>query len=113
MTPRQKKRLSFAAGAVLILVAIAFIVLRPAELAVIKPVRQDVVEVVVASGTLRAVRQSMVGAESPGVVESLEVSRRRPGTEGRSARTAAAGRNRRTARGRTGGAARCGNHPAR
>ena len=40
----------------------------------IKPVRQDVVEVVVASGTLRAVRQSMVGAESSGVVESLEVS---------------------------------------
>ena len=74
MTPRQKKRLGFAAGATLILVTSAFFVLRPAELAVIKPVRQDVVEVVVASGTLRAVRQSMVGAESSGVVESLEVS---------------------------------------
>ena len=74
MTPRQKKRLGFAAGAILILVTSAFFVLRPAELAVIKPVRQDVVEVVVASGTLRAVRQSMVGAESSGVVESLEVS---------------------------------------
>jgi HlyD family secretion protein len=74
MTPRQTKRLSFAAGAILILVAIAFIVLRPAELTVIKPVSQDVVEVVVASGTLRAVRQSMVGAESSGVVESVEVA---------------------------------------
>jgi HlyD family secretion protein len=74
MTPRQKKRLSFAAGAILIVSASAFFLWRPAELAVIKPVRQDVVEVVVASGTLRAVRQSMVGAESPGVVESLEAA---------------------------------------
>ena len=55
MTPRQKKRLGFAAGTLLILAASAFLVLRPAERAVIKPVRQDVVEVVVASGTLRAV----------------------------------------------------------
>ena len=70
MTPRQKKRLSLAAGAVLILVAIAFVVLRPAELTVIKPVSQDVVEVVVASGTLRAVRQSMVGAESSRALKS-------------------------------------------
>ncbi|MCL4792062.1 MAG: efflux RND transporter periplasmic adaptor subunit [Gammaproteobacteria bacterium] len=74
MTPRQKKRLSVAAGALLIVGAITFVVLRPAELAVIKPVNRDVVEVVVASGTLRAVRQSMVGAESSGVVESLEVT---------------------------------------
>ncbi len=73
MTPRQKKRLSFAAGAILILAAITFVVLRPAGFQVVKPVSQDVVEVVVASGTLRAVRQSMVGAESSGVVESLEV----------------------------------------
>lgn len=74
MTSRQKKRLGYAAGAIFIVSASAFVVLRPAELAVIKPVRQDVVEVVVASGTLRAVRQSMVGAESSGIVESLEVT---------------------------------------
>lgn len=74
MTPRQKKRLGFAAGAILIVATGAFFLFRPAELAVIKPVRQDVVEVVVASGTLRAVRQSMVGAESSGVVESLEAA---------------------------------------
>jgi HlyD family secretion protein len=74
MTPRQKKRLGYAAGAMLVIVAGTLFVLRPSELAVVKPLRQDVVEVVVASGTLRAVRQSMVGAESSGVVESLEVS---------------------------------------
>lgn len=46
---------------------------RPADLALVEPVAREVVEVVVASGRLRAVRQSQVGAEAAGVVEQLDV----------------------------------------
>lgn len=74
MTSRQKKRIAFAGGAALLAAAVAAILLRPTPVAVVKPERRDVVEVVVASGKLRAVRQGMVGAESAGVVESVEVT---------------------------------------
>jgi HlyD family secretion protein len=73
MTPKQKKRL-LAAGGALAVAALAAFLLRPDPVAVVKPERRDVVEVVVASGKLRAVRQSMVGAESAGIVESVEVT---------------------------------------
>lgn len=46
---------------------------RPAELALVEPVAREVIEVVVASGRLRAVRQSQVGAEAAGIVEQLDV----------------------------------------
>jgi len=74
MTPRQKKRLLTAGIVVVLLAALAAWSMRAGEAVVVSPVQQDVVEVVVASGKLRAVRQSMVGAESPGVVESVEVT---------------------------------------
>jgi len=74
MTPRQKQRLIAAGIAGLVVVAVAAFMLRPVPVTVVKPERRDVVEVVVASGKLRAVRQSMVGAESAGVVESVEVT---------------------------------------
>lgn len=46
---------------------------RPADLPVVEPATRDVIEVVVASGRLRAVRQSLVGAEAAGVVDTLSV----------------------------------------
>ena len=74
MTPKQRKRLFPAGIAVILLAPAATVLLRPEPAEMVKPVRRDVVEVVVASGKLRAVRQSVVGAESPGVVESVEVT---------------------------------------
>ena len=41
---------------------------------VTEPVRRDIVELVVASGKLQAVRETQVGAESSGIVESLAVN---------------------------------------
>lgn len=60
---------------VIVVVVVALIVLRgrPASLPIVEPQARDVVEVVVASGRLRAVRQSQVGAEAAGVVETLRV----------------------------------------
>lgn len=74
MTPARKKSLLIGALALLAVAAVAFIVLQPDTVVVVKPVRQDVVELVVASGRLRAVRQGVIGAEAPGVVESVEVA---------------------------------------
>jgi HlyD family secretion protein len=56
-----------------VIAIVSFRATRPAELALVEPVQREVVEVVVASGRLRAVRQSQVGAEAAGVVEQLEV----------------------------------------
>ncbi|MEO7387185.1 MAG: efflux RND transporter periplasmic adaptor subunit [Gammaproteobacteria bacterium] len=47
---------------------------RPAAVVVTEPVRRDIVEVVVASGRLQAIRETQVGAESAGIVESLAVN---------------------------------------
>jgi HlyD family secretion protein len=47
---------------------------RPAPAVVTEPVRRDIVEVVVASGRLQAIRETQVGAESAGIVESLAVN---------------------------------------
>ena len=58
----------FGAGALL------WLVRRPGEVLVVGPVRRDIVEVVVASGKLQAVRETQVGAESAGIVESLAVN---------------------------------------
>ncbi len=74
MSPRQKKRVILAAVVIVAVAAVTLVALRPEQALVITPVRRDVVEVVVASGKLRAVRESMVGAEASGVVESLAVS---------------------------------------
>jgi HlyD family secretion protein len=74
MSPRQKKRILTAAVLALVAGGAALYMLRPEPAAVVSPAPRDVVEVVVASGKLRAVRQSMVGAESSGLVESVEVT---------------------------------------
>jgi HlyD family secretion protein len=72
---RQNRKMLVAAGAVLVAIAGLFVWLgRPEPAAVVVPVRRDVVEMVVASGTIRAVRQSVVGAEAAGLVESVEVA---------------------------------------
>ena len=57
--------------------ALLWLVRRPGEVLVVGPVRRDIVEVVVASGKLQAVRETQVGAESAGIVESLAVSNER------------------------------------
>lgn len=50
-----------------------FLKSRPETLPLVEPQAREVVEVVVASGRLRAVRQSQLGAEAAGVVETLRV----------------------------------------
>jgi HlyD family secretion protein len=71
VTPVARKRIALAALAAVALAAVAAVLLRPAPAALVAPERRDVVEVVVASGKLRAVRESIVGAEAAGVVESV------------------------------------------
>lgn len=72
--PKQRKRVFLALAVVLVAAVLAWRGLRPEAVALVTPEIRDVVEVVVASGTIRAVRQSQVGAEAAGVVESLEVA---------------------------------------
>lgn len=74
MTLRNRRRIIGGGLALLILGAGVFWQTRPSPAVVVSPVRRDVIEVVVASGRIRAVRQSVVGAESAGVVESVEVT---------------------------------------
>jgi HlyD family secretion protein len=74
MTPRRRKQLIVALLATTAAMALLVIARRPAPVAVVTPAAREVVEVVVASGKLRAVRQATVGAESAGLVESVEVT---------------------------------------
>lgn len=74
MARPSTRTLIIAGVALAVAVAIAVVVMRPGAAVVITPTRQDVVELVVASGRLRAVRQSMVGAEAAGLVESVDVA---------------------------------------
>ena len=67
-----RKLIQLAVVAVIILGGV-WLLRRPAPADVIYPVRRDVVEVVVATGRLQAIRETQVGAESPGIVESLAV----------------------------------------
>ncbi len=74
MSPAQRKRLLVIGGGAVAGAALLFVAMRPTPVAVVTPERRDVVEVVVASGKLRAVRQGMVGAEAAGIVESVEIT---------------------------------------
>lgn len=74
MTRNTQRRLAWGAAGVAVLAGLYLFISRPKEVAVVQPVTRDVVEVVVASGKLRAVRQSQVGAEIAGVVDTLGVS---------------------------------------
>ena len=67
-----RKLIQLAVVAVIVLAGV-WLLRRPAPADVIYPVRRDVVEVVVATGRLQAIRETQVGAESPGIVESLAV----------------------------------------
>lgn len=67
------RRATLALGMVAVLLAVAWFARRPPEVAVTLPVERDVVELVVASGTVNAVRRTAVGAESAGIVATLEV----------------------------------------
>ncbi|MCB1597801.1 MAG: biotin/lipoyl-binding protein, partial [Gammaproteobacteria bacterium] len=67
-----RKLVQLAVVAVVILAGL-WLLRRPDQAEVIFPVRRDVVEVVVATGRLQAVRETQVGAESSGIVESLAV----------------------------------------
>ncbi len=67
------KRVGIIAGIVLLVAGLVVFAMRPKPVALVTAIKRDVIEVVVASGKLRAVRQSMVGAESAGLVESVDV----------------------------------------
>jgi HlyD family secretion protein len=73
MTRTTQRRLAWGAAAAVAIAGVYLFLNRPREVAVAQPVTRDVVEVVVASGKLRAVRQSQVGAEIAGVVDTLTV----------------------------------------
>jgi HlyD family secretion protein len=55
----------------LLLVSLRVFLSRPVELPLVEPASREVIEVVVASGRLRAVRESSLGAEAAGIVDDL------------------------------------------
>jgi len=66
------KRVASMLGIIAVLLAVAWLARRPPEAAVAVPEQRDVIELVVASGTVNAVRRTAVGAESAGIVAVLE-----------------------------------------
>jgi len=60
--------------AIVVVIGLFWQIRRPGPVVVTEPVRRDIVELVVASGKLQAVRETQVGAESSGIVESLAVN---------------------------------------
>lgn len=74
MTPKNRRRLVTVGIVFAVVAAFTWWRSRPGPAAVVSPVQRDVVEMVVASGKIRAVRQSVVGAESAGLVESVDVA---------------------------------------
>lgn len=74
MMPRNHGRLLIAGIALVLAATLGIRSIRPDEAVVVTPVQRDVVELVVASGRIRAIRESVVGAESAGIVESVGVA---------------------------------------
>jgi HlyD family secretion protein len=74
MNSNLLKNVGWVAGIAAVIGATVFWTTRPEIVVTVQPERRDVVEVVVASGRLRAVRQAMVGAEASGIVEAVEVT---------------------------------------
>lgn len=68
-----RPRVLWGLGIALVVIALVMFLRRPGAVMVTEPVRRDVVEVVVASGKLQAIRETQVGAEASGIVESLTV----------------------------------------
>ncbi len=69
----SRTRLAWVA-AIVVAGGLFWFVRRPGPVVVTEPIRRDIVELVVASGKLQAVRETQVGAESSGIVESLAVN---------------------------------------
>jgi HlyD family secretion protein len=72
-TSKKRRRLAWIIVAVLVVGGIAGWLSRPAPADVVTPVVQDVVDLVVVSGRLRAVREAAVGVEITGMVEEVLV----------------------------------------
>ncbi|MBL8201015.1 MAG: efflux RND transporter periplasmic adaptor subunit [Chromatiales bacterium] len=70
----SRTRVAWVLAIVAVAGALFWVVRRPGPAVVTEPVRRDIVEVVVASGRLQAIRETQVGAESSGIVESLAVN---------------------------------------
>jgi HlyD family secretion protein len=70
----SRKRAGVVLAAVAAAGALLWLARRPGPVPVTEPVRRDIVEVVVASGRLQAIRETQVGAEAAGIVESLAVN---------------------------------------
>ncbi len=70
----SRTRMAWVIAIVAVAGALFWLVRRPGPAVVTEPVRRDIVEVVVASGRLQAIRETQVGAESSGIVESLAVN---------------------------------------
>ena len=70
----SRNRIAWLLAIVAVIGGLVWLVRRPAPAVVTEPIRRDIVELVVASGKLQAVRETQVGAESSGIVESLAVN---------------------------------------
>jgi HlyD family secretion protein len=70
----SRTRMAWVFAIVVIGGGLLWLIRRPGPVVVVEPTRRDIVEVVVASGKLQAVRETQVGAESAGIVESLAVN---------------------------------------
>jgi len=70
----SRTRIAWVLAVIAVAGAALWMIRRPAPAVVTEPVRRDIVEVVVASGKLQAIRETQVGAESSGIVESLAVN---------------------------------------
>jgi multidrug efflux pump subunit AcrA (membrane-fusion protein) len=67
------KRTVWIAGIVALLLALSWFRGRPKEVMVTTPQKRDVIELVVASGTVNSIRRTAVGAESAGTVATIDV----------------------------------------
>lgn len=70
---KVSKTATWIVGALALLLALSWFMRRPREAMVTTPQVRDVVELVVASGTVNAIRRTAVGSESAGTVARLEV----------------------------------------
>ena len=70
----SRLKILWALAIILIGGALVWFARQPDPAITTQPVRRDVVEVVVATGRLQAIRETQVGAESSGIVESLAVN---------------------------------------
>lgn len=67
------RRLPWLVAGLALLIGLTVFLRRPADVAVVMPERREVVELVVASGTVNAVRRTSIGTESAGIVGTLDV----------------------------------------